>query len=166
MADQNYIEILRAEIATFDVDLTQTQVAAASATLAPFQTAVGGNYNFAQADNFIIKSAWVCFPYCFSQGSGNIGLECFGYDGATQFDLLLGTTNGIFIPTENVETELNQFIRWDISPNGLKWGIFGELSGGVPLQISMLNVPSELDGVEGLPVWAYVKIFHNMPIIA
>lgn len=162
-ANQGIIDILRCAAATFTVDVDVDDVAV-TATQNFFITPGVGLYYFQPKDNFRILSAWICLPYCFCVSVPQFELVLEGRDSApTTFTIpQVGSVKSNWIPVENTETELDLYVPFSVSPASLKYGIYGKVDTG---RINMFNVPIGLDN-DVLTIYAYLKVAHNLPLIA
>jgi len=119
-------------------------------------------------DNCIIQSIALSLPDCFSTGNRianepmSIQLSTFGDDGNFyQIAELNAGLGYIGIHTENQEIMLNTFIPFPVFAGVNHLRFIGTVE---KMYVSMVNVPAALDGIE-FPVFLYMKIFHNLPLI-
>ena len=158
------IDVIRVQGGSFIGDNTQQFIDVIPSE--NFMSADYGNrYRIEKNDNLRVLSCWACLPYCYCTANEPLAIFIRGKEtpdvGSQEFFIdELGSTGYIFQPTENVEVEIDEYIPFvPTSPNGNEWGFWTEVHG----RVSQFNAPDALNGQE-LPVWAYLKILHNLPL--
>lgn len=135
----------------------------------------GGLFQFDPQDNILIKSVAVGLPYCFSMAADRCSLTLLYWDELLQVAAYIpnfGTDGKVWLFSENVEIDLTTFFKWPVSLAPLPFiylmasmglHINPPDTGNSLMSVSMVNAPAILNG-DVLPVLAYLKIIHTLPI--
>lgn len=155
------VDIIGGVCGGFTVDLSVDEVPVVGA--AGILQTVNGNSVLQEADNCKLTAMWVVLPYCFGTGTIPQRIYIQGQEtgGGPTFAIPeVGSDNAYHVPVENVETPIQVFIPWGVSPNTTTWEFQVMVSGG---RISMFNVPAGLDQEE-IDVYAFLRLEHNFQL--
>lgn len=162
----------------FTVDLDEQSVALSlPAEPRPYLENASGANQFQAGDNFSILSAGIIIPYSFTPYVSNtenaaanrLKIQIDDTAGRAYSLPELGAESQVHIPLENYEVGLGIFIPvvTKTRDNGgqLLTGNFLLRYAITGMVISMLSVPLDFAGMS-IPVFPYLKIIHNFPMIS
>jgi hypothetical protein len=164
-------DILRSKIGTFIVDNTVNSVPVIPSVFPnqKFESVIAHStstdYFIAQQDNVILETVSVVLPYAFVSAFP-LQMSIGGCDSILHHFLLapyLGGASSFWFHSENVEIQRDLYLPFTISNLGNKY-LFEGFCPALENEVCCLNAPASLNGVE-LPVYAFIKIKHTIPMV-
>jgi hypothetical protein len=121
---------------------------------------------FRRADNAVILSMGVVFPYCFNPATklATIQLQWIGPGGTYDVTELDGTTGTFIVPLEYRDYQTAIFVKYPVYDLAVDADTTKELHlSALETDVGMHNVPASLDAQE-LHVQFYAKVIHTLPL--
>jgi hypothetical protein len=151
--------------------LDQGRLRSAKQSALPFSDLSGRGLRYFQpGDNLIILSGGAILPHGFSCGTKQFRGEIFVTDNASVIHNIPGVSNdgAIHLPFENYELSINAFYKC-LSKMSLAF-VLNTIDAGTlnynAGTVSMVNCPSAFTTGNKLPVTAFLKVQHSLPMIA
>lgn len=133
-----------------------------------------GRTKFDAQDNLIIHSVRVELPYCYSDADNGPFFDLFWNDFAGNTSVvteLNGNSGTLIIPRSNEEHRVYSntkdegiFLRYAGGSPGSFSGDVGLSIGTLIASVSQAGAPDSLNG-ETLNIYAYLGVFHNLPMV-
>jgi hypothetical protein len=173
--DRQYFTVNKAVTEVYldalDPCLDQGRMRSAKQSALPFSYLSGRGLRYFQTgDNIIILSGGIILPHGFCCGTKGFRGEIFLSDvGSFLFNIPAISNDGaIYLPFENYEISINAFYKC-LSKLSIAFILntrdvcTANYNAGT---ISMINCPSMFGNGDKLPVTAFLKVQHTMPMIA